>query len=131
MQWLKASCVLLSVLIVAAPAPATSAPAGEAKQDTTVAGLPRLVDLGAHKCIPCKKMAPILKDLRKEYEGTVEVVFLDVWKDPKSAGPYGIRLIPTQIFFDRKGREVFRHEGYFSREEILKVFRDKLGVATR
>lgn len=91
--------------------------------------LPRLVDLGAGKCIPCKKMAPILEELKKDYAGIVDVVFIDVWKDPKAGKPYGIRLIPTQIFFDRSGKEVFRHEGFFSREDIEKVFKEKLGVA--
>ena len=44
--------------------------------------LPRLVDLGADKCIPCKMMAPILKELKTEYAGRMEVEFVDVWKQP-------------------------------------------------
>jgi thioredoxin 1 len=92
------------------------------------ATLPRMVDLGAGKCIPCKKMAPILEEMKKDYAGVVEVVFLDVWKDQKAGKPYKIRLIPTQVFFDKAGKEVFRHEGFFSREEIEKVFLEKMGV---
>jgi thioredoxin 1 len=92
------------------------------------ATLPRMVDLGAGKCIPCKKMAPILEEMQKDYAGVVNVVFLDVWKDPKAGKPYKIRLIPTQVFFDKAGKEVFRHEGFFSREEIEKVFLEKMGV---
>lgn len=90
--------------------------------------LPRLVDLGAGKCIPCKKMAPILEEMKKDYAGVVDVVFVDVWKDPKAGQPYKIRLIPTQIFYDSTGTEVFRHEGFFPREEIEKVFSTKMGV---
>ena len=90
--------------------------------------LPRLVDLGAGKCIPCKKMAPILEEMKKNYAGIVDVVFVDVWKDPKAGRPYKIRLIPTQIFYDSTGAEVFRHEGFFPREEIEKVFLAKMGV---
>jgi thioredoxin 1 len=90
--------------------------------------LPRLVDLGAGKCIPCKKMAPIIEEMKKDYAGIVDVVFIDVWKDQKAGKPYKIRLIPTQVFFDWNGREVFRHEGFFSREEIEKVFLEKMGV---
>ena len=93
--------------------------------------LPRLVDLGAGKCIPCKKMAPILEALRTDYSGVVDVVFVDVWKDPKAGKPYKIRVIPTQVFFDANGTEVLRHEGYFSREEIEKVFLEKFGVPSR
>jgi thioredoxin 1 len=91
--------------------------------------LPRLVDLGAGKCIPCKKMAPILEEMKVDYAGMVDIEFVDVWKDPKAAKPYGIRLIPTQIFYDSSGKEVLRHEGFFSREDIEKVFREKLGVS--
>jgi thiol-disulfide isomerase/thioredoxin len=92
------------------------------------ATLPRMVDLGAGKCIPCKKMAPILEEMQKDYAGVVNVVFVDVWKDQKAGKPYKIRLIPTQVFFDRAGKEVFRHEGFYSREEIEKVFLEKMGV---
>ena len=84
-----------------------------------VAKLPKLIDLGADKCIPCKKMAPILEALREDFAGQLEVVFIDVWKNRQAAGAYGIKLIPTQIFFDADGDELFRHEGFFSREDIL------------
>jgi thiol-disulfide isomerase/thioredoxin len=90
--------------------------------------LPLLVDLGAGKCIPCKKMAPIIEELKKDYAGIVNVVFVDVWKDSNAGKPYKIRVIPTQVFYDRAGKEVFRHEGFFSREDIEKVFREKMGV---
>jgi thioredoxin 1 len=83
------------------------------------AKLPKLIDLGADKCIPCKKMAPILEALREDFAGQLEVVFIDVWKNRQAAGAYGIKLIPTQIFFDADGNELFRHEGFFSREDIL------------
>lgn len=83
------------------------------------AGRPRLVDLGAQNCVPCRMMAPVLEDLRREYAGVMDVVFIDVWKDPDAGTPYGIRAIPTQIFFDREGRELFRHEGFIAKEDIL------------
>lgn len=100
----------------AAPA-APSAP-------TPAAPLPRLVDLGAGKCIPCKAMAPILEELRKEYAGQFEVVFIDVWENPDAAGPYEIDLIPTQIFFDAAGRELWRHEGFLAKADILAKWRE-------
>ena len=90
--------------------------------------LPKLIDLGADKCIPCKKMAPLLVELRADYAGLVDVVFIDVWKDKDAGEPYHLRLIPTQVFLDREGKEVFRHEGFFPREEIEKVFKEKFGV---
>lgn len=87
--------------------------------DTTAPGRPRLVDLGADKCIPCKMMAPILAELTKEYAGQLDVVFIDVWKAPEQGKPYGIRVIPTQIFYDATGKECFRHEGFMAKKDIL------------
>ena len=85
---------------------------------TQSAELPRMVDLGADKCAPCKEMAPILVDLRKEYAGRATIEFIDVWKNPGTGETYGVRIIPTQIFFDRTGKEVWRHEGFLSKAEI-------------
>lgn len=97
----------------------SSAADNEQDQTASPSALPRLVDLGAGKCIPCKMMAPILEELESEYEGRFEVLFIDVWKNPDEGKKYGIKLIPTQIFYDTSGKELFRHEGFFSREDIL------------
>ena len=67
--------------------------------------LPKLIDLGADKCIPCKMMAPVLEELKREYEGRLDVEFVDVWRLPGVAGEYGVQSIPTQIFFDASGKE--------------------------
>lgn len=90
-------------------------------------GLPKLLDLGADKCVPCKKMAPILEELKKEYAGKMEVEFIDVWKNEKAAKEYKIRLIPTQIFYRADGKELFRHEGFLGKEDILAKWKE-LGV---
>lgn len=95
----------------------TAIPASTAAVPTS--GLPRLVDLGAGKCIPCKAMAPILEGLKAEYAGRLEVQFIDVWKNPDAATPYGIRMIPTQIFYGGDGRELARHQGFMAKDEIL------------
>jgi thioredoxin 1 len=91
------------------------------------AKLPKLVDLGADKCIPCKMMAPVLKELKAEYAGRLDVEFIDVWKTPDAGKPYKIKLIPTQIFFDAAGKERFRHEGFIGKEDILAKWKE-LGV---
>ncbi len=90
-----------------------------AEQDQATARIPRLVDLGADKCVPCKMMAPILEELKEEFAGRLAVTFIDVWKDAEAGRQYGIRAIPTQIFFAPDGSELFRHEGFYSREDIL------------
>jgi thioredoxin 1 len=86
--------------------------------------LPLLVDVGADKCIPCKMMAPILEELKKDYSQSVKIEFVDVWKNPAAGKPYRVRMIPTQIFYDASGKEFFRHEGFYSKEDILGKFKD-------
>jgi len=104
-----------------------AAPMTDSAPAATTRALPRLVDLGAGKCIPCKMMAPILEELRRDYKDRFEVVFLDVWENPNAGKQYGIRMIPTQIFYDAAGQERFRHEGFFSKEDILAKWK-QLGV---
>jgi len=89
--------------------------------------LPRVVDLGADKCKACKELAPIIAELRREYEGRVIIEFIDVWKDPRAGEPYKFRVIPTQVFFDADGREVWRHEGFLPKAEFVAKFAE-LGV---
>lgn len=115
------ACIAAVLVLKGRESGATSQPAN------TAAALPRLVDLGADKCIPCKMMAPILEELRKEYSGQMEVEFIDVWKTSSAAEMYGISSIPTQIFFDADGKERFRHEGFFAKEDILAKWKE-LGV---
>jgi thioredoxin 1 len=91
-------------------------------------GLVTLVDLGADKCIPCKMMAPILEELKKEYHGKASIIFIDVWKNPDEARRFGIQGIPTQIFFDKEGREAGRHVGFLDKKSIISAFED-LGVS--
>jgi thioredoxin 1 len=90
--------------------------------------LPRLVDLGATSCIPCKAMAPILEQLRADYAGKLRVDFIDVWKRPEAAEPYKIQVIPTQIFYAADGRELARHEGFIGRDAILAQWKT-LGIS--
>lgn len=92
-----------------------------------IAKLPKLVDLGANKCVPCKMMAPILEELKKEYSGRMNVEFIDVWQNPDAGKKYGIEIIPTQIFFDADGKELFRHLGFFAKADILGKWKE-LGV---
>jgi thioredoxin 1 len=89
--------------------------------------LPALIDLGAGKCIPCKLMAPILEQLKNDYAGKLRVEVIDIEENLDLITKYNVRVIPTQIFFDASGRELFRHEGFYSRVDILTKFK-QLGV---
>jgi thioredoxin 1 len=89
--------------------------------------LPKLLDFGAGTCIPCKKMAPILQELTEEYKGKVVIKIIEVYQERELTRVNGIRLIPTQIFFDAKNQEVSRHVGFMDKEQIKKIF-EKMGV---
>lgn len=90
----------------------------------TIINLPRLVDLGADKCIPCKMMKPILDELKQNYKDQFQVTFIDVWENPDEAKKSKISVIPTQIFYDASGKELFRHEGFFAREDIIAKWKE-------
>jgi thioredoxin 1 len=111
-----------------APAlPATAAAMDGVKADSATEpkkALPRLVDLGSVTCIPCKMMMPVLEELKKEYAGRLSVEFYDVRENPDAATKYGVKLIPTQIFYDAAGKELFRHEGFFAKEDILAKWKE-------
>jgi thioredoxin 1 len=107
---------------------------GDTAQKPAGAGntLVTFIELGSVKCIPCRKMQPVMASIEKKYDKQVKVVFYDVWKEDQShyAEKYGVRVIPTQVFLDSKGKEFFRHEGYFPEGEIDKLLR-KHGVSVR
>lgn len=87
------------------------------------------VEIGSVNCIPCKAMQPIMKAVEEEYKGQVKIVFHDVWtpKGKADAMKYNIRVIPTQVFLDKNGKEYFRHEGYFPKADVVRVIK-KQGV---
>jgi thioredoxin 1 len=87
------------------------------------------VEIGSVNCIPCKAMQPIMKAVEEEYKGQVKIVFHDVWtpKGKADSMKYNIRVIPTQVFLDKNGKEYFRHEGYFPKADVVRVIK-KQGV---
>lgn len=92
-----------------------------------IKGTVTMVDLGADRCIPCKMMAPILKKLGKSYKDRAVIAFIDVWKNREQARKYRIRAIPTQIFFDTNGKEIYRHVGFMGEKAIVNQLK-KMGV---
>uniref|UniRef100_A0A7C6A992 Thioredoxin domain-containing protein n=1 Tax=candidate division WOR-3 bacterium TaxID=2052148 RepID=A0A7C6A992_UNCW3 len=91
-------------------------------------GRPVLADFGRGTCVPCKMMQPILEKLQKDYAGKVEILILDVGEYQALARKYRIMMIPTQIFFDAKGNEVFRHQGFMSEADIIAQLK-KMGIS--
>ena len=92
-----------------------------------VPGLPMMLDLGGETCPDCKVMAPILKDLEREYAGRAVIQFIDVFEHGHVGEHFGVSITPTQIFFDREGRETGRHEGGLTKAEIIARLKE-LGV---
>lgn len=101
----------------------------EEQQDDISNHLITFVELGSVNCIPCKEMQPVMKAIEENYGKQINVIFYDVWKDDqrKYAEEYDIRLIPTQVFLDKDGKEIFRHEGFYPEAEIDK-FLQKQGL---
>jgi len=121
---------LLNLALVIAVFGIASIIAQEKKSATSKKNVPpetkpfvTFVELGSVNCIPCRQMQPVMKAIEKKYGAQVKVVFYDVWKPDqrKYAEQYGIKLIPTQVFLDATGKELFRHEGFYPEAEIDKL----------
>lgn len=85
------------------------------------------VELGSLNCVPCKMMKPVMEKIEKEYPGQVKVVFHDVWtpEGRVTGAKFGIRVIPTQVFLDKEGKEFFRHEGFFAFEDVDRILKQR------
>ena len=116
------SIIKLFVLLIVLTT-ATFSSASEGQKPLTVSipvtGMVTLVDLGATSCIACRLMAPILEELDKEYKGRAAVIFIDIYKNHDKVKEFNLFTIPTQIFFNKKGKEVYRHLGFLDKKSIM------------
>ena len=117
--------LLLAALVVLHTSSGTAASTSSPVPDPDTV---TMVDLGATACIPCKMMAPILEELAAEYRGQAAIIFVDVWKNPDEGKKFKVSMIPTQIFFDRRGNEVYRHSGFLDKKAIVAQLA-QMGVA--
>ncbi|MEN8258823.1 MAG: thioredoxin family protein [Thermodesulfobacteriota bacterium] len=122
----KSGLILIFLALLFLWAPVLTASSAQ----VPVPGMVTMVDLGADTCIPCKMMAPILEKLTKEYEGKAAIILIDVWQEPAQSRKFQVSVIPTQIFFDKEGNEVYRHVGFMAEKDIIAQF-DKMGVTHR
>lgn len=93
--------------------------------EVPVKGMVTMVDIGAKACIPCKMMMPVMEEVEKEYKGKAAIIFIDVWENRDQGAKFGLKLIPTQIFYDKDGKETYRHEGFMDKDAISEKL-DKL-----
>jgi len=116
---IKTTVLLLLLAAATARGELPSTPATAISQ-ALASGKPTLIDLGARSCVQCKKMAPILESLATEYRGKANVLFIDVQRDNAAADRFSVRMIPTQIFFDARGKEIKRHVGFLDKAALLR-----------
>lgn len=112
-----------AVLVLKAKAPAPGA-AESASSAATARPVPRMVELGSTVCLLCKEMQPIISELEQKYAGRLTVEFIDVVQNPDAMEKFNETIIPTQVFLAPDGKELFRHNGFFSKEEILSKWRE-------
>jgi thioredoxin 1 len=115
----RVSVFIMFIAFMFFPNVSTSPVFSAGAENVPVKGMVTMVDLGAASCIPCKMMAPILDKLEKHYQGKAAVIFIDLRYNREAIQQFRVRTIPTQIFFDKAGKEVYRHIGYMSEEAIV------------
>ena len=91
-------------------------------------GKPVLVDFGSNKCIPCRQLRPILKDVAQEFSGKGQVLIIDVFQHQALAREHRIHLIPTLVFFDAQGKEIFRRSGVWDKDSIARKLSEAGGI---
>jgi len=121
--------IIIGLLIIPAIVTATSASEEHEKflKNLPVKGMVTMIDLGRKTCTQCKMMAPILEKLEKEYRGKATIVFINLLEDPEQQYVYRLKALPTQIFFNPEGKEVYRHVGFMSEKDIVAQLK-KMGV---
>ena len=132
--WIVLSICLLLMVSCTPTAPQTPADnqpnvdlASIPLEQALSSGKPTLAEFGWRTCIPCKEMKPILEELALEYQGKLNVVIVEVYEHEELTRQYEIMVIPTQIFFDSKGKEITRHIGFWAKEEIIAQLK-KMGI---
>lgn len=88
------------------------------KDEVLESSIPVIVDFWATWCAPCRIIAPIVEELANEYDGKIKVCKLDVDNNPNTAIQYGVRSIPTLLFF-KDGKVVGNIIGAVGKNVIL------------
>ncbi len=128
---MRESMIIIVIILLMLIFATQSCQAGNPQQEDAkhkVKPLVTFVELGSVNCIPCKMMKPVMAEVEKEYGDKISVVFYDVNKERQKATDYKIRVIPTQVFLDKNGKEFHRHEGFYPKDDIIRLVDKKLGI---
>jgi len=85
--------------------------------------LPKMWDFGSTTCLPCKTMKEVLDPMMAGYKGKVDIRIINVYEETELTKQFRIVTIPTQVFIDVDGKELFRHIGVYPRDSIEACFK--------
>ncbi len=96
--------------------------------EANIGKMPVLLELSSPTCGPCRKMTPIIKEIKEEYKNKVDTHIVDLTKNPPQFGDkYRVSVVPTQVFLDKDGKVFLRHEGMLTKDEIIDII-NKMGI---
>jgi len=95
-------------------------------ESARLSGKPTLVNFSVIGC--CDRTYPIVQELQSEYNGRVNVIFVNIEEEEILSDLYGVTSIPVQMLFDKDGKEVFRHTGFLPKDRLVAEFA-KIGVS--
>ncbi|NFV11956.1 thioredoxin family protein [Clostridium sporogenes] len=95
--------------------------------EANIGKMPVLLELSSPTCGPCRKMTPIIKEIKEEYKNKVDTHIVDLTKNPQFGDKYKVSVVPTQVFLDKDGKVFLRHEGILTKDEIIDII-NKMGI---
>ena len=84
-----------------------------------VKGTVTMLNIGLDICISCQRMSTIIGELKRDYQGKAAIIYLDISKHEGLGEKYKVRAVPTQIFYDKNGKEHYKHDGYLSKKRCV------------
>ncbi len=86
---------------------------------------PVLIDFHADWCGPCKTLAPILKEVKKELKASIKIIKIDVDKNQSLAAKYQVRGVPTMMLF-KNGKQLWRQSGVLQKNDIIAIIKQHI-----
>jgi thioredoxin 1 len=110
--------LILGVVLLASLLPARAQTPGTSRP------LPTLLEFDRKFCPDCRKMEMVIQGVKSSYPGQFTVRKLYIDEQDYLFRQYRVDIVPTQVFLDPEGREVFRHQGVFPREQLLQKLKE-------